>query len=460
MMVEKIEIFVFENIDFDLDKLKTLLNKINSLQSNFYFYLNKDKKLPLQNKSIQDWDYLTKTLNEYILNNKYKIALTSNPIENNWFSFSNHKEFTSVITTHDWEYLSDLPVYSFIIFEIIENYQELRLGSMNAHNETIGCINDMCAYKLDINLKLKTGWVCPDCMNIWHDYFDKTEIESLLKILDFIRLIALNRERLWHVSYDYPYPVAIRFKIMQSELNSYLKFQKLIHLYDSIIRYISFVFISCIKNKSTISNKFRKLVNQINDDSPSLGTWEKLIEEAVLLQSSSYVLLSDSDINNIKQICSIIKNSDLRKDRNDYIGHNYTGQNLDEYLNLYLEKIPFIQQLLYYSTESIFKYKLSKIVKIERVRGNRNAFIDILVGDSNIFQRVNLFLHEEPYDERHIILLDENNGLFVDMFPFVIGDICNECGHERILYLDGKDDSGHNRFIDILMGHRTIISNY
>lgn len=458
-MSEKIDIFLFENFDFNLDKLKSLINKINSMQNNFYFYLNEAIKLPLQDNDIQKWDYLIKTLTTLSSDFKYKIALTSSPIEHNWFSFTNHSEFVSIITTSDWEYLSDLPVYSYLLYEIIENYQELRIGFMNAHDETIGCINDMCSYKLDINFKLKTGWICHDCFNIWQDYFNETEIESMIKIIDFIRLVALNRENIWKLSYDYPYPIAVRFKLMSSEINSYIKFQKLIDLYDSIIRYIAFVLIACIK-EDNISNKIKNLIKKINDNNPTLGTWENLIVKSLNLPSSCYNLLSDSDLNMLQEITNLIKESDLRTDRNDYRGHNYTGQDLEEYLNLYLKKIPMIQKLLFYLERSIFNYKLAKIKRYNPRQGIRYATIECLISDSNVFNTEDIILENEPYDINHIILYNQTDRIHVSMFPYIVSEICNECGHERILFLDGKYENNQKRFIDTLIGHRTTVRDF
>lgn len=454
-MSEVIDIFLFENHDIEIKILNTLFSEINAFQNSFVLQLHTDKLLSLEPSEIQSWDYLTESIKAVNNSLKYKIGILSNPIENNWFSATSHENQIAFITTHNWEYLSELSVYSYLLFEIIENFQEVRMRSMHPHYETIGCINDMCGYKLDIGFKIKTGWICQDCLLIWNDYFTPIEIEDIQKILDYIRLVALNRKHIWKLSNYYPFPVAVRFKIMQSEQNSYIKFQKLLDLYDAIIRYVSFTLLSSLSDNRNIPKELEANKKKILKGDPTLGTWEYVIRSFVEDRITDLNMLSESDMNAVKEMYVVITSENIRRDRNDYRGHNYTGQNLEEYLRLYLSKIEIIQKLLSFCDKSIFKYILAKIERIRFERGQIQLTYRRLMGDSIIFDYNSLNIKNTPYDEQQLILLHESRGDFISVYPYIQYLICQECNHERILYWDGVYSDSTPRFIDTLIGHRT-----
>lgn len=458
-MGEIVDIFLFENHNIEPDTLKTFFDEMNSIQNSFIFRLHKNSFLSLEKNSknsIQNWNYLIETIR--IVNNtsKYKIAILSEPIENNWFSVTSHQDNIAFITTHDWGYLSELSVYSFLLFEIVMNFQEMKIGMMNAHDETIGCINDMCGYKLDIGFKIKTGWVCHDCLSVWSDFFTNLEIEDIQKMLDYIRLVALNRKHTWKLTNYYPFPVSIRFKIMQSEQNAYMKFQKMLDLYDSIVRYIAFILLSAVPdNSNNIPKELKANKKKILNGDPSLGTWEYIIKPFAENAVSDVSFLSVSDLTHLKEIYQLITCENIRRDRNDYRGHNYTGQNLHEYLRLYLSKISIIQQLLSLCEKSIFKYILSKFERIHFEKGQRRLTYRRLMGDSIIFDCNTSHINNVPHDETYLLLLNEENGDYISVFPYIQHAVCLECNHERILYWDGVHNDGCPRFIDTLIGHRT-----
>ena len=105
---------------------------------------------------------------------EYLIGVLNEPIENNWFSHTAYGKNVSWITAHDWEFYSDLPVSSFVAYDIVLNAvlgQLVRqpedeawlMGEVIHTTETRECISDLCAYKPDISRKIRSGKICPDC---------------------------------------------------------------------------------------------------------------------------------------------------------------------------------------------------------------------------------------------------------------------------------------------------------
>ena len=66
----------------------------------------------------------------------------------------------------DWEQLSPLPAAAFVAQALVLHSLRL-LGPCDPrqlfHAETRGCLFDFCQEKADVNHKLRSGEVCPQC---------------------------------------------------------------------------------------------------------------------------------------------------------------------------------------------------------------------------------------------------------------------------------------------------------
>lgn len=455
-MSDTIDVFLFERYDFDNALLKESINEINELQPSFFMKLHCNTCLKLNPKEdIQSWDYLTTEIRRAKNDNQYSIGILSKPIENNWFSAVEYNENIGFITTDSWRYISELSVYAYILYEVFLNYQQMRLGKMLMHNETKACINDMCINKLDINFKIKSGWVCQNCLLSWNEVFSSGEIDDFNKILDLIRLIALNRKHVWQISNKFPSPIAIRFRLMQAESNSYLKFQKMIDLYDAIIRYVAFFILSTVPDNIQITGRLKNKIKSVTDGDPTLATWETIICEIINNPTAYHLALTQADIENIKQLQEIIETKNLRSKRNDYCGHNYAGQDLTEYYNLYIGNINVIKKAITFCERSIFRFVLAKIEAVAFEEGQPSITYRRFIGDTMIFNSNKMKFSETPFDNKHLILVDEAKQVYNTIFPYIVYATCKECEHERILYRDGAYPDNTPRYIDTLIGHRT-----
>lgn len=72
------------------------------------------------------------------------------------------------------------------------NYETL-INSPVVHKESIGCINDFCKNKKNVILKLRTGYICDDCIeNAIKSNVSPQLLIHLHEILQDIRLNFMN----------------------------------------------------------------------------------------------------------------------------------------------------------------------------------------------------------------------------------------------------------------------------
>jgi len=116
-------------------------------------------------------------------------------LRDRWFSHWHDGYRTAVISLHDWEHISQLPITAFVAYELV--FFGLRTLSNRyeprdlLHAETRGCLFDFCEEKSAIEFKLRTGDVCRQC----RDGLIRTHVsvERVLKALEVVRGLAMDR---------------------------------------------------------------------------------------------------------------------------------------------------------------------------------------------------------------------------------------------------------------------------
>lgn len=106
-----------------------------------------------------------------ILEDEFVVIVTSIRNVNRWFSAFDKKNI--FVDGIGWEYYTKRDSKYGIAYQILENiFQsqiELNINDIsnepNIHLESIGCINDMCSYKPDVMLKLRTADICDSCID-------------------------------------------------------------------------------------------------------------------------------------------------------------------------------------------------------------------------------------------------------------------------------------------------------
>ena len=95
-----------------------------------------------------------------------RIVLTSRRLESNWFSRWHPEARVTVVSLHAWDRISTLSPVAFVAFEIALHGLRRHPGyepEQLLHDETRGCLFDQCRSKGDVDAKLRSGVVCPDC---------------------------------------------------------------------------------------------------------------------------------------------------------------------------------------------------------------------------------------------------------------------------------------------------------
>jgi hypothetical protein len=143
---------------------------------------------------------------------------------------------------------------AFIAIEIVENLLEMLLGAIWTHEDTRGCLHDLCAFKPDISFKLRTGDICPTCADVLRERLEPTQYAAIVAMLEEIRSVAVGRSHTVRharaatlaqkVDEHFPFPVAYCFRSMRAELAYSRKWQRLLELYAVSIRYLTFTLLA------------------------------------------------------------------------------------------------------------------------------------------------------------------------------------------------------------------------
>lgn len=122
---------------------------------------------------------------------KLRMILTRHRLENNLFVRWHEDTRTTIVSLYDWERLSPLPAAAFVAQTLV--MQSLyAAGSCDPrqllHEESRGCLFDLCLQKQDINLKLRSGSICPTCRQRLADA--GVDVVTLRCALGFVQRLA------------------------------------------------------------------------------------------------------------------------------------------------------------------------------------------------------------------------------------------------------------------------------
>ncbi|MBU3677364.1 MAG: hypothetical protein FGM54_09355, partial [Chitinophagaceae bacterium] len=128
-------------------------------------------------RKVATWEQLFNKAQDYrkrhkIPNEELVILLTKTPNENNWFATLDPRNpINGFIHCDDWPYYIQCPSQFPIAYEVValslrRNLYHFPKDLMKlVHHRPKGCLNDFCENKPDIELKLRTGDICNDCMS-------------------------------------------------------------------------------------------------------------------------------------------------------------------------------------------------------------------------------------------------------------------------------------------------------
>ena len=167
-----------------------------------------DAEFSMKSSNIVTWPDIFSKTTEYRKNNsiaedEHIVVLTSHANEYNWFSAGNpNGSYEYFVHTGMWEKFFDCDPRFPVAYELISiPLQVAMFGSYtnleeNSHQKARGCVNDFCRNKKEIVLKMRTGDICQECVDlIISENVDPALVDQAFKVFDSIKSHMLFRER-------------------------------------------------------------------------------------------------------------------------------------------------------------------------------------------------------------------------------------------------------------------------
>jgi hypothetical protein len=380
------------------------------------------------------------------------LGVLTEPIENNWFSRTNHDLGVAFITTHGWEYLCPLPVVAHVAYELVENLQEIHVGEFEAHDETRGCLADMCAHKPDIAFKIRTADICGDCTARYLRSRSAEDLAALIAMLEEVRRVALGRvptspasagtaSRAERVDREYPFPLAYCFRSMQVELSYTRKWLKLLELHEVAIRYLTLSLLAAVRLSKVQASAVTKTLPNLGR--ATLGNWHQagftLIRHLRGDADQAFFAHFLTELTDKQVKTAVARSSALVEARNDTKGHgNLEGE--AGYQQLFEQHQADLEGLLDF-VAPLASYTLLHVGDGLRRRAGVSRFpAKRLMGSHPIFP-VELTETREEVDT-DCLLFDPRTGRYLSLYPFFLLDHCPACFRETVFVYDRMSEQG------------------
>lgn len=393
--------------------------------------------------------------------------LTFFPNEGNWFSAFDGEQNNFFVHCEDWEYFVDAEPEVPIAYQVIANFiQKKSFGTLDnveewAHQKTIGCINDMCEWKADVALKMRTADICSECYEAATENggLKTREMEQLLGILEHLRRKSLHVKNKNPVYLENsPPPIAYTKRRLMVSSDPKIKSECLINHFDSLVRFSVHLI-----GRTLLPGGFENfLLKQKLGGTPSLGHWVNGIKSLSKIEFEQDHL-SLGLPGNLREILeSIGQKIDQGKlvERRNESAHSYVnlfdGESYESLYDVSYKFVSEVEKLL----EPVFaKIKLCQIKNFSIQEGGKTIITHLdLKGNHTIFPETKTEIRTENFSNlisEQFYALCPNND-FYSLHDSMLWETCNMCGHKRFLISDGKyylNCYEGNRFLKSLLNN-------
>ena len=430
-------------------------------------YMEETKPLMFQDDYFS-WDAFFSACTLYrgernIPENDFLVILTELHNDKNWFSaFSYAGERTIFIHAEEWEnYIycePELPLAYEVIANVLQSllYAKEHEGLIRyIHYEPIGCMNDMCGWKHDISLKLRTGDICSDCLSLLSLTTGKEIIKQSIQVFESLRkkmVFNCNYQKPLSFEEHLPFTIAITKRKLSTTLEPFRKMLMLIDHFDSIVRTASLMIAHLTKSKKEVVHFLEE--NNLSER-PSLGSWvnalAKLAKGAVNYDWG-FQLPSDFS-SKVQQVITLANESKITFIRNEQRGHGYIDCQDSGYKQSFQSCLPVIEEMERLLSPLFYRFKYYHVINIRRTDGQQFVIRAHKLSGSNP-----AFIEEEiettfntieqiPIENRFYVVTPDNLKWY-DLDPYFKYGECNICHHNRLLVFDGI------YMLDPYIGHR------
>ena len=395
---------------------------------------------------------------------EFVILLTSRPNENNWFSACDPSGQNNIfVHTSNWEYYVPCEGQYPVAYQVVENvlerliYDDIEAIIKDAHEPPRGCIGDMCSWKADISLKLRTGDICDECLALLVEReVDPEIIRYALAIFDKVRAQVLFSQEYREDSRAddsvLPFPIAITRRKMICASEPLKKLLMLLDHFDSIVRTTVLMVGNIIHE-----NDFESFCEtQRLDSRPALGHWVSALRKLSQAQGEEgdgAIGLQMDFIERLRAIADFAEQETIVSLRNERRGHGYAHLSDNPYLSDFERLAPTIKEIEKVLLPILTRYRLCYVVRSSKVDTNTfDVIYQSLMGSHPDFaedtiQVISTSTDTIPIGGRIYAYFKQKNRWY-KLHPFIIYDTCPICMHNRVLLSDGK------KFIDPYIGHR------
>jgi hypothetical protein len=401
---------------------------------------------------VYSWELLKSVLTaaKAGLKARFLFGVLDHPIENNWFSKTYHKEGVGFVTVDGWESISDLPTVAFVAVEFVENLAEYLLGHIVFHDETRGCLHDMCTLKPHISFKIRTADICRECWDAYRQRLDPAVLEATVAMLEEVRRVALGRGTPTPApaagrpapemaDRDFPFPLAYCLRSMQVELSYSRKWLKLLELYEVTLKYFTFVLLAAWHQSeqglpSAVAAQVANLVR------PSAGHWHSACFALLRsLQEAGHPCFLDhylAGVSGQSVSRALAASQKLVPERNDTRGHGFVEEEA-RYQGRYEVNHGHLQALLDL-VAPLSHYRLIKVGEGLRRRQGVSTFpARLLMGACPLFPPQQHETHEEI--DTDCLLHDPETGKYLSLYPWLLLEDCPRCYREMVFVYDKLD---------------------
>jgi hypothetical protein len=189
-------------VDFNQDELYN--RRISSRREfeELHEMLSESRVFPMERDTVS-WETLFAKAAKYrhthrIPGDEFVILLTDIANKANWFASLDEKmPYNGFVHTADWDhYIGCRPAFpiAYEVMALVLQKHMFKSGEdvrSTAHEDPVGCVNDLCIHKNEIILKLRTADICRICMHLLREQMPTPVINQSLDILESLRLKML-----------------------------------------------------------------------------------------------------------------------------------------------------------------------------------------------------------------------------------------------------------------------------